>query len=74
MALPGGHCGGIRAGGPGQRLKGTEWAEARVDTIRLKLFKIGTLVSISVRRVVLQMSSAFPWKEIYAAAYRALRC
>jgi len=55
-------------------LKGTEWAEARVDTIRLKLFKIGTLVSISVRRVVLQMSSAYPWKEIYAAAYHALRC
>jgi hypothetical protein len=25
-------------------LKGTEWAEAQVDTIRLKLFKIGALV------------------------------
>ena len=55
-------------------LKGTEWAQARVDTIRLKLFKIGTLVSISVRRVVLQMSSAYPWKNIYAAAFHALRC
>ena len=32
-------------------LKGTAWAQAQVDTIRLKLFKIGAIVSISVRRV-----------------------
>ena len=55
-------------------LKGTEWAQAQVDTIRLGLFKIGALVHISVRRVVLKMSSAYPWKEIYAAALAALRC
>ncbi|MGH8428645.1 MAG: IS1380 family transposase [Gammaproteobacteria bacterium] len=55
-------------------LKGTEWAQAQVDTIRLKLFKIGALVRISVRRIVLQMSSAYPWKHIYAAAFHALRC
>ena len=55
-------------------LKGTEWAQAQVDTIRRRLFKIGALVRISVRRVVLQMSSAYPWQELYAAAYRALRC
>ncbi len=55
-------------------LKGTAWAQAQVSTIRLKLFKIGALVHISVRRVVLQMNSAYPWKEIYAAAFAALRC
>lgn len=55
-------------------LKGTEWAQARVDTIRLKLFKIGALVRISTRRIVLQMSSAYPWKHIYAQAFHALRC
>jgi hypothetical protein len=55
-------------------LKGTEWAEAQVDTIRLKLFKIGALVRISVRRIVLQMSSAYPWKDLYAHAFHALRC
>ena len=54
-------------------LKGTEWAEARVDTIRLKLFKIGALVRLSVRRITLQLSSAYPWKDIYARAYQALR-
>jgi len=55
-------------------LKGTEWAQAQISTIRLKLFKIGALVRVSVRRVEVQMSSAYPWKEIYAAAFHALRC
>jgi hypothetical protein len=55
-------------------LKDTEWAQAQVDTIRLKLFKIGAIVRISVRRILLQMSSAYPWKHIYAQAFHALRC
>ena len=55
-------------------LKGTEWAEAQVDTIRLKLFKIGALVRISARRVWLEMNSFYPWKHIYARAFDALRC
>jgi hypothetical protein len=55
-------------------LKGTDWAQAQVDTIRLKLFKIGAIVRISVRRILLQMSSAYPWKHIYAHAFHALRC
>ncbi len=55
-------------------LKGTEWAEAQVDTIRLKLFKIGALVRVSARRVWLQLSSTYPWKQVYARAFDALRC
>jgi len=55
-------------------LKGTAWAEAQVDTIRLKLLKIGAIVRLSVRRVLLQLSSAYPWKDIYAHAFHALRC
>jgi hypothetical protein len=55
-------------------LKGTEWAQAQVDTIRLKLFKIGAVVRISARRVLLQLSSTYPWKEIFAHAFHALRC
>lgn len=55
-------------------LKGTEWAEARVDTIRLKLFKIGAIVRVSVRRVLLQLSSSYPWKALFAHAHHALRC
>jgi hypothetical protein len=55
-------------------LKGTEWAQAQVDTIRRKLFKIGAIVRVSVRRIVLQLSSAYPWKQLYAQAFNALRC
>ena len=55
-------------------LQGTEWAQAQVDTIRLKLLKIGALVRISARRIVLEMSSAYPWKDRYAQVFHALRC
>jgi Transposase DDE domain group 1 len=55
-------------------LKGTEWAQAQVDTIRLKLLKIGTIVRLSMRRVVLQFSSSYPWKTLFAQAFHALRC
>lgn len=55
-------------------LKGTEWAQAQVDTIRRKLLKIGAIVRVSVRRVRLQLSSAYPWKDIFARAFYALRC
>jgi hypothetical protein len=55
-------------------LQGTAWAQAQVDTIRLKLLKIGALVRLSVRRVLLQLSSAYPWKDQFAQAYYALRC
>ena len=55
-------------------LKGTEWAQAQVDTIRLKLFKVGALVRSSARRVRLEMHSFNPWQHISARAYHALRC
>jgi hypothetical protein len=53
-------------------LKGTEWAQAQVDTIRLKLFKIGAVVKISARRVLLELSSTYPWKHLYTQAFEAL--
>jgi hypothetical protein len=55
-------------------LNGTAWAEAQVDTIRLKLFKIGAVVRVSARRILLQLNSAYPWRDIFAHAYHALRC
>ena len=55
-------------------LKGTDWAQAQADTIRRKLLKIGAIVRVSVRRVLLQLSSAYPWKDIFAHAFYALRC
>ncbi len=54
-------------------LKGTDWAQAQVDTIRRKLFKIGAVVKISARRVLLELSSAYAWKHLYTQAFHALR-
>ncbi|MDR3771851.1 MAG: transposase [Terracidiphilus sp.] len=55
-------------------LNGAEWAQAQVDTIRLKLFMIGAIVRIGVRRILLQLSSTYRWKDIFGQAFRALRC
>lgn len=53
-------------------LKGTAMAKACADTIRLKLLKIGALVTLSVRRVKLAMSEACPNKTEFIAAFHAL--
>ena len=54
-------------------LKGTELAKATCGTIRLRLLKIGTLVRVSVRRIYLSMSSAFPLQDIFVKAAHRLR-
>ncbi|MER9999995.1 transposase [Mesorhizobium sp. M0051] len=41
----------------------TRLARASCATIRLKLFKIGALVSVSVRRIKLAMNSACPFQR-----------
>jgi hypothetical protein len=46
-------------------LKGTELATAQVNTIRLKLFKVAARVVVSVRRVVLHLSSAYPLQRVF---------
>jgi hypothetical protein len=55
-------------------LAGTEWAQARVDTLRLRLLKIAAHVQISARRVWLRYAGAYPWKTIFTHACEALRC
>jgi Transposase DDE domain group 1 len=54
-------------------LAGTEWAEAQVDTIRLKLPKIAAQVRITARRIWVRHSCAYPWQNIFNAAWTALR-
>jgi len=53
-------------------LQATELANATCGTIRRKLFKIGALVTISVRRIKLAMASGCPDKAAFATAHRAL--
>ncbi len=47
-------------------LQATDLANATCGTIRRKLFKIGALVRISVRRVKLAMASGCPYKTAFA--------
>jgi Transposase DDE domain group 1 len=53
-------------------LAGTALARACAHTIRLKLLKIGAVVTLSVRRVKLAMSQACPNQREYIAAFHAL--
>ncbi len=53
-------------------LQATDLADATCGTIRRKLFKIGALVSISVRRIKFAMASGCPYKTVFATAHRAL--
>jgi hypothetical protein len=41
------------------RLKPTQFAKAQCHTIHLKLLKIGALVRLSVRRICVNLSSAY---------------
>jgi Transposase DDE domain group 1 len=54
-------------------LQATDLADATCGTIRRKLFKIGALVTISVRRIKFAMASGCPYMAIFATAHRALR-
>jgi hypothetical protein len=54
-------------------LAGTELADATAGTIRLKLLKIGAVVTVSVRRIKLAFASACPAKAIFALALARLR-
>lgn len=55
-------------------LQGSEWAQAQVGTIRLRLLKIAAQVRITARRIWIRYSSAYPWPSLFASAWKALRC
>ena len=54
-------------------LKGTRYAMAQCDTIRLKLIKIGTVVRTSARRVVLSFSESYPYRDLFRQVLRKLQ-
>jgi hypothetical protein len=54
-------------------LAGTELAQAQVDTIRLKVLKIGARVVRSVRRIVLHLASSYPLGDLLARVLRRLQ-
>ncbi|MCP4444552.1 MAG: hypothetical protein GY811_04305 [Myxococcales bacterium] len=52
---------------------GTELARTQAGTLRNKLFKVGAIVSISVRRIHVRLSSAFPRKQLLVQALARLK-
>jgi hypothetical protein len=53
-------------------LWGTELAQATMGSVRLKLLKVAAQVKVSVRRVYVQLSSAYPMQEIFRLCHRRL--
>jgi hypothetical protein len=54
-------------------LQGTELAQAQADTIRLRLLKVGAVVRVTVRRVCLALSEAYPFREVFLHVCQRLR-
>jgi hypothetical protein len=54
-------------------LAGTEMAHAQCHTIRVKLLKIGALVTLSARKVWVSLASGCPYAAIFATAWAQLR-
>ena len=53
-------------------LKGTKWAKLQCSTLRVKLIKIGAVVTRNTRRVRVHLSSAYPYQEIFQKAHQKL--
>jgi hypothetical protein len=53
-------------------LAGTPLARATVGSVRLKLLKVAGQVRVSVRRVYVQLSSAYPLQELFRLCHRRL--
>lgn len=50
-------------------LHGTRLAQATCGSIRIKLFKIGALVTLSVRRFMIHLASACPYQDVFRQAF-----
>jgi hypothetical protein len=56
-----------------QGLQGIKLAQDQCHTIRLKLFKIGARVRISVRRIVVSMASGYPYQNAFLHIMKNLK-
>ena len=54
-------------------LEGTELAKAQCTTIRVKLFKIGAQVRVSVRKVWISFSESYPYAELFQDIFTRLQ-
>ena len=51
----------------------TSLAKATVGTIRLTLLKLGAKITVSVKRVLIVIASAYPYQDILAIAYQRIQ-
>ena len=54
-------------------LAGTELAQAQCDTIRLKLFKIGAQIEVTVRKVWVSFSESYPYLNLFQRVFARLQ-
>lgn len=54
-------------------LTGTDLAQARCDTIRTKLLKIGAQVKVTVRRVWIHLANSYPYAALFTQVLGQLR-
>jgi len=54
-------------------LEGTELAKAQCDTIRLKLFKIGAQIQVTVRKVWISFSESYPYLKLFQQVFARLQ-
>ena len=54
-------------------LRGTEYARAQCNTIRLKLLKIGAQIRITARKVWVSFSQAYPYDDLFRQVLHNLR-
>jgi hypothetical protein len=54
-------------------LHGTALESAQCDTIRLKLLKIGAVIRVTVRKVWVALSEAYPFREVFRQVWNNLQ-
>jgi hypothetical protein len=54
-------------------LQGTELAQAQCETIRLKLFKIGAQMTVTVRKLWISFSESYPYLDLFQRVMRRLQ-
>jgi hypothetical protein len=55
-----------------QQLQGTELEGAQLDTIRLRIIKVGAIVCQSVRRIWFHLASGYPYRRLWEHLARRL--
>jgi hypothetical protein len=56
-----------------RHLRGTELATAQVNTLRLKLLKIGARIRETSRRICVHLASGYPYRDLLALVLQKLR-